>query len=38
VAGALFAFEGVRRTSLPMRDSAAARAAVPRLARRSAAS
>ncbi len=37
VAGALFAFEGVRRTSLPMRDSAAARAAVPRLARRSAA-
>lgn len=26
VAGALFAFDGVRRTSLPMRDSAAARA------------
>ncbi len=32
VAGALFAFDGVRRTSLPMRDSAAARAMVPRLA------
>jgi xanthine dehydrogenase molybdenum-binding subunit len=31
VAGALHAFDGVRRTSLPMRDSAAARAAVPRL-------
>jgi xanthine dehydrogenase molybdenum-binding subunit len=31
VAGALYAFDGVRRTSLPMRDSAAARAAVPRL-------
>ncbi len=33
VAGALYAFDGVRRTSLPMRDSAAARAAVPRLDR-----
>jgi xanthine dehydrogenase molybdenum-binding subunit len=33
VAGALYAFDGVRRTSLPMRDSAAARAALPRLAR-----
>jgi xanthine dehydrogenase molybdenum-binding subunit len=33
VAGALYAFDGIRRTSLPMRDSAAARAAVPRLAR-----
>jgi xanthine dehydrogenase molybdenum-binding subunit len=32
VAGALFAFDGVRRTALPMRDSAAARAALPRLA------
>ena len=31
VAGALYAFDGIRRTSLPMRDSAAARAAVPRL-------
>jgi len=31
VAGALFAFDGVRRTALPMRDSAAARAALPRL-------
>ena len=31
VAGALHAFDGVRRTSLPMRDSAAALAAVPRL-------
>lgn len=31
VAGALYAFDGVRRTSLPMRDSTAARAAVPRL-------
>jgi xanthine dehydrogenase molybdenum-binding subunit len=31
VAGALFAFDGVRRTALPMRDSAAARAAVPRV-------
>jgi xanthine dehydrogenase molybdenum-binding subunit len=34
VAGAVFAFDGVRRTRLPMRDSAAARAAVPRLAGR----
>ena len=34
VAGAVFAFDGVRRTRLPMRDSAAARGAVPRLARR----
>jgi aldehyde oxidoreductase len=33
VAGALYAFDGVRRTRLPMRDSAAARAALPRLAR-----
>jgi len=32
VAGALYRFDGIRRTSLPMRDSAAARAAVPRLA------
>jgi selenium-dependent xanthine dehydrogenase len=31
VAGALHAFDGVRRTQLPMRDSPAARAAVPRL-------
>ena len=36
-AGALYAFDGVRRTRLPMRDSAAARAAVPRLARSAAA-
>ncbi|MDH4334242.1 MAG: selenium-dependent xanthine dehydrogenase [Chloroflexota bacterium] len=33
VAGALHAFDGIRRTSLPMTDSAAARAAVPRLVR-----
>jgi xanthine dehydrogenase molybdenum-binding subunit len=32
VAGALYRYDGIRRTSLPMRDSAAARAAVPRLA------
>ena len=32
VAGALYAFDGIRRRSLPMRDSPAARAAVPRLA------
>ncbi len=32
VAGALFAFDGVRRTRLPMKDSPAARAAVPKLA------
>jgi xanthine dehydrogenase molybdenum-binding subunit len=31
VAGALHAFDGVRRTSLPMRDSATARLAIPRL-------
>jgi xanthine dehydrogenase molybdenum-binding subunit len=33
VAGALFRFDGIHRTALPMRDSPAARAAVPRLAR-----
>jgi hypothetical protein len=33
VAGALHAFDGIHRTALPMRDSAAARAALPRLAR-----
>ncbi|HYO41628.1 MAG TPA: selenium-dependent xanthine dehydrogenase [Candidatus Limnocylindrales bacterium] len=33
VAGALHAFDGVRRTELPMRDSPAARALLPRLAR-----
>jgi xanthine dehydrogenase molybdenum-binding subunit len=33
VAGALYAFDGIRRRSLPMTDSVAARAAVPRLAR-----
>jgi selenium-dependent xanthine dehydrogenase len=32
VAGALYAFDGRRRTRLPMADSPAARAAVPRLA------
>jgi xanthine dehydrogenase molybdenum-binding subunit len=32
VASALHRFDGIRRTRLPMRDSAAARAAVPRLA------
>jgi xanthine dehydrogenase molybdenum-binding subunit len=31
VAGALYAHDGVRRTSLPMKDSPAARAAVPKL-------
>jgi xanthine dehydrogenase molybdenum-binding subunit len=31
VAGALHAFDGVRRTRLPMKDSPAARAAVPHL-------
>jgi xanthine dehydrogenase molybdenum-binding subunit len=31
VAGALHAYDGIRRTSLPMRDSTAARAALPRL-------
>jgi CO/xanthine dehydrogenase Mo-binding subunit len=33
VAGALHAFDGRRRRRLPMTDSAAARAALPRLAR-----
>ncbi len=33
VAGALHAFDGIHRTRLPMRDSTAAAAAVPRLAR-----
>jgi CO/xanthine dehydrogenase Mo-binding subunit len=33
VAGALHSFDGTYRTRLPMRDSAAARAAVPKLAR-----
>jgi len=33
VAGALHAFDGVRRTSLPMTDSPAARAMIPRLAK-----
>jgi xanthine dehydrogenase molybdenum-binding subunit len=33
MAGALYAFDRIRRTSLPMRDSTAARAAVPRLDR-----
>ena len=33
VAGALYAFDGVRRTALPMRDSSAARAALPRVDR-----
>jgi xanthine dehydrogenase molybdenum-binding subunit len=33
VAGALRAFDGIRRTRLPMRDSEAARAMVPRLGR-----
>ncbi len=33
VAGALHAFDGIRRTRLPMRDSAAARTLLPRLAR-----
>jgi xanthine dehydrogenase molybdenum-binding subunit len=36
VAGALYAFDGIRRTSLPMRDSPAARALLPRLAREAA--
>jgi xanthine dehydrogenase molybdenum-binding subunit len=36
VAGALHAFDGIRRTSLPMRDSPAARALLPRLAREAA--
>ena len=34
VAGALYAFDGVRRTRLPMRDSATARALLPERARR----
>ncbi len=34
VAGALYAFDGVRRTRLPMRDSATARALLPGRARR----
>ncbi len=34
VAGALHAYDGIRRTTLPMRDSPAARAALPRVARR----
>jgi len=34
VAGALYAFDGIRRTELPMRDSPAALAAVPRLRHR----
>ena len=33
VAGALYDFDGIRRRALPMRDSAAARACLPRLAR-----
>ena len=33
VAGALYSFDGIRRRALPMRDSAAARACVPRLER-----
>ena len=36
VAGALHAFDGVRRTTLPMKDSPAARALVPRLTKASA--
>ncbi len=32
VAGALYAFDGIRRTKLPMKDSVAARLAVPKLA------
>ncbi|HYY09169.1 MAG TPA: molybdopterin cofactor-binding domain-containing protein, partial [Actinomycetota bacterium] len=38
VAGALFAFDGRRRTRLPMTDSAAARALLPRLAAKAPAS
>ena len=34
VAGALYAFEGIRRTRLPMKDSVAAMAAVPKLGAR----
>ena len=36
VAGALHAFDGIRRTQLPMSDSPAARALLPRLAREAA--
>jgi len=36
VAGALHAYDGIRRTSLPMSDSPAARAMLPRLAREAA--
>ena len=36
VAAALYAFDGVRRTELPMRDSTAALAALPRLRRHTA--
>ena len=36
VAGALHAYDGIRRTSLPMSDSPAARALLPRLAREAA--
>jgi len=36
VAGALFAFDGMRRSELPMKDSAAAIAAVPHLVKASA--
>jgi xanthine dehydrogenase molybdenum-binding subunit len=36
VAGALYAFDGIRRRCLPMRDSPAARALLPRLAREAA--
>jgi aldehyde oxidoreductase len=36
VAGALYAFDGIRRTELPMRDSPAALAAMPRLRHRKA--
>ncbi|MDR7543156.1 MAG: selenium-dependent xanthine dehydrogenase [Armatimonadota bacterium] len=32
VAGALYKYDGIRRTRLPMKDSAAARAAVPKVA------
>ena len=34
VAGAVYAFDGVRHTRLPMRDTAAARAANPRMAKK----
>ena len=33
MAGALYAYDGIRRTELPMRDSPAALAAVPKLKR-----